>query len=102
MAYIGADALGDWTARFITQFAVPNTQLLTLTRDGRSEHVLVDLLTGSWAAVYEEAGRWIARQDGPDPLWDTVVEHLGRWHAAGRPALEKATVTVTSHGQTLA
>ncbi|MFB7397696.1 hypothetical protein [Streptomyces sp. NPDC056191] len=37
----------------------------------------------------------------PDLPWDTVEEHLGRWHAAGRPALEKATVTVTSHGQTL-
>ncbi|OKJ49583.1 protein-L-isoaspartate(D-aspartate) O-methyltransferase [Streptomyces sp. CB02009] len=102
VADIGADALDAWTARFITQFAVPNTQRLTLTRDGRTEHVLLDLLTGSWAAVYEEAGQWIARQDGPDPLWDTVEEHLGRWHITGRPALDKATLTVTSHGQTLA
>ncbi|MFH8582462.1 ATP-grasp peptide maturase system methyltransferase [Streptomyces zaomyceticus] len=98
---IGADVLDDWTARFITQFAVPNAQRLMLTRDGRNEHVLVDVVTGSWAAVYQDSGQWIARQDGPDLLWDTVEEHLDRWHAAGKPSVEKGTVTVTDQGQTL-
>ncbi|MFE5940545.1 ATP-grasp peptide maturase system methyltransferase [Streptomyces sp. NPDC056470] len=97
----GADVLDDWTSRFIAQFAAPNAQRLTLNRDGRDEHVLIDAVTGSWAALYEESGRWIARQSGPDLLWNAVEEQLGRWHTAGRPAAEKATVTLTEQGQTL-
>ncbi|MGW2016850.1 ATP-grasp peptide maturase system methyltransferase [Streptomyces sp. NPDC001927] len=98
---IGADVLNDWNSRFIAQFAAPNAQRLTLSRDGHTEHVLIDVLSGSWAAVYEEAGRWITRQDGPDRLWDAVEEQLGRWHTAGKPTIEKATITVTAQGQTL-
>ncbi|MFF7183189.1 ATP-grasp peptide maturase system methyltransferase [Streptomyces sp. NPDC008121] len=99
---IGADVLNDWTLRFIAQFAAPNAQRLTLSRNGHTEDVLIDVVSGSWAAIYEDSGRWIARQDGPDLLWDAVEEQFGRWHAAGKPAPEKATVTVTSQGQTLA
>ncbi|MFG2774999.1 ATP-grasp peptide maturase system methyltransferase [Streptomyces sp. NPDC048350] len=98
---IGADVLDDWTSRFIAQFAAPNAQRLTLNQDGRSEHVLIDVGSGAWAAVYEEGGHWVVRQDGPILLWDAVEEHLGRWHAAGKPAAEKATVTVRPEGQTL-
>jgi hypothetical protein len=57
--------------------------------------------TGSFAALHEEDGRWIVRQSGPDPLWDAVEEHLGRWHAAGTPAVEEATVRVTPEGQSI-
>ncbi|MFF9914819.1 ATP-grasp peptide maturase system methyltransferase [Streptomyces sp. NPDC013457] len=98
---IGADALDDWTARFIAQFAAPNAQRLTLNQDGRTEHVLVDVLSGSWAAVFEEGGQWVARQGGPDLLWDAVEAHLDGWHAAGKPAIEKAVVAVTREAQTL-
>ncbi|MCX4460156.1 hypothetical protein OOK58_57155 [Streptomyces sp. NBC_01728] len=72
-----------------------------MERDGRTEHVLVDVESGSWAVLYEEDGRWIVRQDGPNALWDAVEEQLGRWHAAGTPALEEFTVSVTPQGQTI-
>ncbi|MFC7267245.1 hypothetical protein [Streptomyces lutosisoli] len=61
----------------------------------RVRDVLVDVASGPWAALYEEDGDWIVRQDGPDALWDAVEEQLGRWHAAGSPAAEEFTVSVT-------
>ncbi|MEU7278699.1 ATP-grasp peptide maturase system methyltransferase [Streptomyces sp. NPDC045431] len=100
-AVIGADVLTDWSTRFVVQLAVPGAQRLTLDREGHTEVVLIDVESGSWAAVYEDGGRWIVRQDGPDALWDSVEAQLGRWHAAGTPALEEFTVTVTPEGQTI-
>jgi methyltransferase of ATP-grasp peptide maturase system len=100
-AVIGADVLTDWTTRFVVQLAAPRAQRLTMERDGHTEDVLIDVESGSWAALYEEDGRWIVRQDGPDALWDAVEEQLGRWHAAGTPALEEFTVSVTPDGQTI-
>ncbi|MFF5963004.1 hypothetical protein ACFY64_04475 [Streptomyces collinus] len=70
-----------------------------MQQDGRTEEVLVDIGTGSWAAVYAEGGRWLVRQGGPEPLWDAVEEQFGRWRAAGAPTLEEFTVTVTPEGQ---
>jgi hypothetical protein len=72
-----------------------------MERDGRTEHVLIDAESGSWAALYEKDGRRIVRQDGPNALWDAVEEQLGRWHAAGTPAPEEFTVKVTPQGQTI-
>ncbi|MGW1761873.1 hypothetical protein [Streptomyces mirabilis] len=100
-AIIGTDALNDWTSRFVVQLAAPHAQHLTMERDGRTERVLVDVESGSWAALDEEDGRWIVRQDGPNALWDAVEEQLGRWRAAGTPALEEFTVSVTPQGQTI-
>ncbi|WP_435271167.1 ATP-grasp peptide maturase system methyltransferase [Streptomyces sp. 1222.5] len=99
-AIIGADTLDDWTTRFIVQAALPGAQRLALNQDGRDEHVLIDVESGAWAALYEEDGRWTARQGGPTALWDVAEEQLGRWHAAGAPALEGFTVKVTPEGQT--
>jgi methyltransferase of ATP-grasp peptide maturase system len=100
-AVIGSDVLTDWTTRFVVQLAAPGAQRLTMERDGHQEDVLIDVESGSWAAIYEDAGRWIVRQDGPEALWDGVEEQLGRWHAAGTPALEEFTVSVTPEGQTI-
>jgi methyltransferase of ATP-grasp peptide maturase system len=100
-AIIGADVLDDWTTRFVAQFAVPTALRLKLRQGQHDEDVLVDVETGSFAALHEEDGRWIVRQSGPDPLWDAVEEHLGRWHAAGTPAVEEATVRVTPEGQSI-
>ncbi|MDQ0761944.1 ATP-grasp peptide maturase system methyltransferase [Streptomyces canus] len=97
----GADVLNNWTSRFVVQLAVPHAQRLTLQQDARTEDVLIDTKSGSWCVLYEEAGRWMVRQDGPDALWDAVEEHLGRWHAAGTPALEEFTVHVTAEGQSI-
>jgi hypothetical protein len=96
----GADVLNDWTSRFVVQLALPHAQHLTL-QSGRTEDVLIDTESGSWCVLYEEAGRWTVRQDGPDALWDAVEEHLSRWHAAGRPALEEFIVHVTPEGQSI-
>ncbi|MER7684538.1 ATP-grasp peptide maturase system methyltransferase [Streptomyces sp. NPDC097610] len=100
-AIIGFDVLNDWTSRFVVQLAAPRAQRLTTKRDGRTEHVLIDVGTGSWAALYEENDRWIVRQDGPDALWDAVEAHLGRWHSAGTPALAEFSVSVTPQGQNI-
>jgi methyltransferase of ATP-grasp peptide maturase system len=97
----GTDVLNNWTSRFVVQLAVPDAQRLTLQRDGHSEEVLVDVETGSWAAVYQDSGRWLVRQGGPEPLWDAVEEQFGRWCAAGAPALEEFTVSITPEGQTI-
>ncbi|WP_328445133.1 ATP-grasp peptide maturase system methyltransferase [Streptomyces sp. NBC_00386] len=97
-AVLGVDVLNDWTARFVVQDAVPYAQSLTLEQNGRHEHVLVDVDTGAWAAVYEEGDRWTVRQDGPVALWDAAEEALGRWLSAGRPPLEEFTLRVTPDG----
>ncbi|MFH9707187.1 ATP-grasp peptide maturase system methyltransferase [Streptomyces luteogriseus] len=96
---IGADVLNNWTTRFVAQLAAPGTQRLTMQRDGRTEDVLVDVETESWAAVYSEGGRWLVRQGGPQPLWDAVEDRLGQWRHAGAPALEEFTVSVSPEGQ---
>ncbi|MGA5896482.1 ATP-grasp peptide maturase system methyltransferase [Streptomyces venetus] len=97
----GVDVVSDWSARFVVQLAVPGAQWLTMERNGRSEDILVDVGSGAWAAVYEDGGRWLVRQGGPEALWDRVEEQLGRWRAAGAPELEEFTVTVTPEGQTI-
>jgi methyltransferase of ATP-grasp peptide maturase system len=98
---IGTEVLDNWTSRFVVQLAVPDAQRLTIQRDGCTEEVLVDVDTGSWAAVYQDGGRWLVRQGGPEPLWDAVEEQFGHWCAAGTPVLEDFTVTVTPEGQTI-
>lgn len=97
----GTEVLDNWTSRFVVQLAVPGAQRLTVERDERTEDVLVDVDTGSWAAVYQDGGRWLVRQGGPEPLWDAVEEQFGLWCAAGAPMLEEFTITVTPEGQTI-
>ncbi|MFD8737434.1 ATP-grasp peptide maturase system methyltransferase [Streptomyces sp. NPDC059618] len=98
---IGPDVLSHWAARFVVQSAAPHAQRLTMNREGSTEEVLVDVASGAWAALYDDNGRWIVRQDGPDNLWDSIEERLSNWHTAGTPALDEFTVTVTPEGQSL-
>ncbi|MFJ8746836.1 ATP-grasp peptide maturase system methyltransferase [Embleya sp. NPDC127516] len=97
---LGADALNDWTTRWVGQFAAPTAQRLTLSKHGLPLHVLVDVEAGSWATVYERNGRWLARQGGPARLWDTIAERVIEWRAAELPA-ESLRVHVGPNGQRL-
>ncbi|MGW8374351.1 rRNA adenine N-6-methyltransferase family protein [Streptomyces sp. ODS28] len=98
---VGGDVLEDWTARFVAQFAAPGAQYLTLPRNGRTEHVLVDVEAGAWAAVFAEGGRWMARQGGPARLWDAVAGRLREWRAAGAPGAGRLRLHVRPGTQAL-
>ncbi|MFD9884801.1 ATP-grasp peptide maturase system methyltransferase [Streptomyces alboflavus] len=96
-----ADALDDWTTRFVAQLAVPGAQRITLDRDGRTEHVLLDVRTAAWAALSLDGAAWTVRQGGPARLWDAVEEHVARWRSDGAPGLERFEITVTPEGQAI-
>ncbi|GAB2785702.1 hypothetical protein GCM10027073_17670 [Streptomyces chlorus] len=95
-AVFGADAIDDWTTRFVAQLAAPRIQCVGLTRGGRTEHLFLDVDTGAWAVLWEHDGRWTVRQNGPSRIWDTVEAHITQWRGAGAPSLEKFEITVTS------
>lgn len=98
-AQLGADVINDWDTRFVAQIAAPRTQRISFEVDGRTEHVLIDVEDGSWAALTETDGIWTVRQGGPAQIWDDVEEHVERWRADGAPPLERFEVTVTADGQ---
>ncbi|WP_371330059.1 protein-L-isoaspartate(D-aspartate) O-methyltransferase [Streptomyces sp. TP-A0356] len=98
-ARIGTDVLDDWTARFVAQLAVPRTQRLSLSGSDGTEHVLIDVEAGAWAALAQHGKEWTVRQGGPVRLWDAVEDHLLRWRADGAPALDRFEVLVTPEAQ---
>ncbi|WP_416875541.1 ATP-grasp peptide maturase system methyltransferase [Kitasatospora sp. SC0581] len=100
-AIYGPEILEDWTARFVAQLAAPQAQKIVLHREGRDEHLLVDVEAGSWALLSRAADGWTVRQEGPDRLWDDVERHVQQWHADGAPPLERFEVTVTPREQSI-
>lgn len=100
-ARVGADVLDDWTARFVAQSAVPGTQRFSLERDGGTEHVVIDVRAGAWAAVFVEGTRWMVRQGGSARLWDRITERLAQWQACGRPPADRMRLRVGPDGQRL-
>ncbi|MEU7601750.1 ATP-grasp peptide maturase system methyltransferase [Streptomyces sp. NPDC041003] len=100
-AELGAHVLDDWDTRFVAQLAAPRAQRMTLDRDGRTEHVLLDVEAGAWAVLGQDGSRWLVRQGGPDNLWDRITDHVARWHRDGSPGLDRFDITVTPEGQTI-
>ncbi|WP_405653869.1 ATP-grasp peptide maturase system methyltransferase [Streptomyces sp. NBC_00019] len=98
---LAADALDDWNTRFVAQLAASRAQRLTLNRDGRTEHLLVDVDAGAWAALAQDGDTWTVRQGGPARLWDDIEETVTQWRADGAPGLNHCEVTVTPAGQTV-
>lgn len=98
---LGADVLDDWNTRFVAQIAAPRAQRVTLDRDGREEHVLIDVEAGAWAVLYQDRDDWVVRQGGPTLLWDAIEEHVTRWRRDGTPSLDRFGITVTPERQTI-
>ncbi|MGW0731144.1 ATP-grasp peptide maturase system methyltransferase [Streptomyces sp. NPDC002851] len=98
---LGADVLDDWTARFVAQFAAPRAQRLVLERDGRTEHVVIDVAAESWAVVFQDDERWLVRQGGTARLWDQITERVSQWLADGRPSVDRMRLHVGPDGQRL-
>ncbi|MEU7400923.1 ATP-grasp peptide maturase system methyltransferase [Streptomyces sp. NPDC044948] len=95
-AVFGADVLDDWNTRFVAQLAVPRAQRVGLTREGRTQHLFLDVDTGAWAVLREHDGWWTVRQNGPSRIWDTIEAHITRWRGAGAPPLGEFEITITS------
>ncbi|GAA2259974.1 ATP-grasp peptide maturase system methyltransferase [Streptomyces amakusaensis] len=83
--------------RFLVQSALPNSQITTV--DGTT--FLIDVTTGSVAALAPEGDLLRVRQAGPLRLWDRVEEILGAHTAAGHPGPETFRLTVDAAGQHL-
>ncbi|MFJ2739549.1 ATP-grasp peptide maturase system methyltransferase [Streptomyces sp. NPDC087440] len=100
---LGADALDGWDARFVAQFAAPRAQRFRLERHGRTEHIVLDVHAGSWAAVFRDGGGegWSVRQGGPDRLWDRITEDVTRWRATGSPSTGRLCLRVEAARQRL-
>lgn len=81
--------------RFLVQSAVPGAQM---TAVGEVVH-LVDVVTGSAAALTPYEGTWEVRQCGPLKLWDRVEAVLSSYDAAGRPQPETFSLHVDDGGQ---
>ncbi|MFV0132796.1 ATP-grasp peptide maturase system methyltransferase [Streptomyces sp. HMX87] len=96
---VGADVLDDWDARFVAQLAAPRAQRLSLTFADTTQHVLVDVEAGAWAALTQDGEHWVVRQGGVVQLWDAIEDHLLRWRADGSPTLDRFQVIVSPEGQ---
>ncbi|MFJ6705700.1 MULTISPECIES: ATP-grasp peptide maturase system methyltransferase [unclassified Streptomyces] len=83
--------------RFLAQSAVPDAQMTT---NGETV-LLVDVVTGSAAAVAPDGNSWAVREGGPTNLWERIERVLDAYDAAGAPGPETFTLHVSGGGQHL-
>ncbi|WP_030786113.1 ATP-grasp peptide maturase system methyltransferase [Streptomyces sp. NRRL S-920] len=83
--------------RFLAQCAVPGAQMTTV---GEVVH-LVDVVTGSAAALTPGEGGWEVREGGPVKLWERIERMLSAYDEADRPGPETFTLHVYDGGQHL-
>ncbi|MGX2997193.1 ATP-grasp peptide maturase system methyltransferase [Streptomyces sp. JNUCC 64] len=83
--------------RFLIQSALPTSQVTEVN----GTTYLVDVTTGSVAALAPEDGGLLVRQAGPVRLWDRAAHVLDAHAAAGRPGPETFRFTVDALGQHL-
>ncbi|MEU7044959.1 ATP-grasp peptide maturase system methyltransferase [Streptomyces varsoviensis] len=76
--------------RFLAQSAIPDAQMTTV---GETFH-LIDVVSGSAAALTPHDGDWVVREGGPLRLWERIERVLDSYEAAGRPGPEAFTVRV--------
>ncbi|MFE2047324.1 ATP-grasp peptide maturase system methyltransferase [Streptomyces sp. NPDC059459] len=81
--------------RFLTQSAVPDAQLVTI--DGILH--LIDVVSGSCAALTMDGDTWEVREGGPLRLWERIEQVVDAFDAAGRPGPEAFTLRVDGEGQ---
>ncbi|MFD5654663.1 ATP-grasp peptide maturase system methyltransferase [Streptomyces sp. NPDC127039] len=83
--------------RFLAQSAVPDAQMVTV--DGVPH--LIDVVSGSAAALTHDGGGWAVREGGPLELWSQIEDLIDAFDAAGRPGPETFTLRVDGDGQRL-
>ncbi|MFI6276387.1 ATP-grasp peptide maturase system methyltransferase [Streptomyces sp. NPDC050988] len=83
--------------RFLAQSAVPDAQMTTV---GDVVH-LVDVVTGSAAALTPHDGGWRVREGGPMKLWERIEGILDAYDGADHPGPETFTLHIYDGGQQL-
>ncbi|MBW1603118.1 ATP-grasp peptide maturase system methyltransferase [Streptomyces sp. JJ66] len=81
--------------RFLAQCVLPGAQLVTV----EDTVYVIDVVTGSVAALTPGAGGWEVREGGAGRLWERVEGLLDAYDAAGAPGPEAFTVRVDGGGQ---
>ncbi|MFF9237297.1 ATP-grasp peptide maturase system methyltransferase [Streptomyces sp. NPDC014801] len=94
-AFITAATTDAFHLRFLAQAAVPDAQLTVL----HGVHYLIDVVSGSAAALSPSGDGWEVREGGPVRLWERVERVIDLYQAAGRPGPEEFSLRVDSVGR---
>ncbi|WP_168220761.1 ATP-grasp peptide maturase system methyltransferase [Streptomyces sp. RFCAC02] len=92
-----SDVLDDWTVRFLIDNCIDGLSLISgvSLNGGPPSDCLLHPGSGSFAVLSGDT----VRQGGRMLLWDRVEEAIGRWKAAGSPAVTDLRVRLTPHEQ---
>ena len=96
--------LGDSAARWAVAVAVPSCRYDL--EDSTPERLypvasLGDPLSGSWAVIVPQVGRYLVRQAGPRRLWDEAEAAYHWWQGRGCPPVNAWEWTITPDRQTV-